>query len=70
MINMTELIKVENDTLARDINTSALLETDVGKLKRYRAFKKEIKEKEMKVDMLNERINRLENLIQSMLTGN
>jgi predicted RNase H-like nuclease (RuvC/YqgF family) len=67
---MSELIKVENDTLVRDVNTSALLETDIGKLKRYRAFKKEMKEKEMKVDMLNERINRLENIIQSMLTGN
>ena len=67
---MSELIKVENDTLARDVNTSALLETDIGKLKRYRAFKKEMKEREMKMDTLIERINRLENTIQSMLTGN
>ena len=67
---MSELIKVENDTLARDVNTTALLETDRAKLKRYRTFKKEMKEREMKMDTLIERINRLENTIQSMLTGN
>ena len=44
---MPELIKVENDTLARDVNTSALLETDISKLKSYRAFKRGIKEKEI-----------------------
>jgi spermidine/putrescine-binding protein len=70
MINTTELIKVENDTLARDVNTTALLETDKSKLTRYLNFKKEMQEKETKIDTLIERINRLENTIQSMLTGN
>jgi hypothetical protein len=69
MINTPELIKVENDTLARDVNTNALLETDKSKLTRYLNFKKEMEEKEMKIDTLIERINRLENTIQSLLTG-
>ena len=64
---MAELIKVENDTLARDINTSALLETDHSKLKKYRTFKRSMKEKEMKIDSLIERINNLENLLGRML---
>lgn len=66
---MTELIKVENDTLARDLNTSALLETDAVKLRRYRSFKKAMKEKEIKMDSLIERINNLEKLIGRMLNN-
>ena len=64
---MADLIKVENDTLARDLNTSALLETDAMKLRKYRTFKRTMKQKEQKIDMLMERINNLENLLERML---
>jgi DNA-binding sugar fermentation-stimulating protein len=66
---MSDLIKVENDTLARDLNTSAILETDISKLKKYRSFKRSMKQKEQKIDMLLERINNLENLIGRMLNN-
>ena len=67
---METLIKVENDTLARDLNTSALLETDINKLKRYRSFKRAIKEKEVKIETLNDRINNLENLVNKLISKN
>ena len=66
---MADLIKVENDTLARDLNTSAILETDTSKLKKYRTFKRSMKEKEVKIESLIERINNLENLIERMLSN-
>jgi DNA-binding sugar fermentation-stimulating protein len=66
---MAELIKVENDTLARDLNTSALLETDTMKLNKYRTFKRTMKQKEQKIDILMERINNLENLLERMLNN-
>lgn len=61
------LIKVENDTLARDTNSNAVLETDVSKLRRYKLFKAEMKKREEKIDDLNIRINKLEELIQRMM---
>lgn len=67
---METLIKVENDTLARDLNTSALLETDISKLKKYRSFKRIMKEKEVKIDTLMERINSLENLVNKIISKN
>ena len=67
---METLIKVENDTLARDLNTSALLETDINKLKKYRSFKKTMKEKEIKIESLNDRINNLENLVNKLISKN
>lgn len=66
---MGELIKVENDTLARDIDTSAILETDKSKLQKYRSFKRSMKQKEVKIESLIERINNLENLIERMLNN-
>ena len=64
------LIKVENDTLARDMSTSALLETDSSKLKRYRAIKRLVREKQDKIESLNNRINNLENLVNKLITRN
>ncbi len=64
---MKELIKVENDTLARDLTTSALLETDVVKLRKYRSMKRSVKQKDEKIDTLSDRINKLEQLIGRML---
>lgn len=61
-----ELIKVENETLARDTSSNAILETDVRKLHRHRAMIAAIEDKDKKVDNLLERINNLEKLIERM----
>lgn len=61
---MAELLKVENDTLVRDIRTSAILETDSKKLRRHREIKRSMSEKEKRIDMLIDRINKLEQTIE------
>lgn len=61
---MAELLKVENDTLVRDIRTSAILETDSKKLRRHREIKRSMSEKEKRIDMLIARINKLEQTIE------
>lgn len=63
-------IKVENETLVRDTNTNAILETDVGKLQKSRAIRNSLKEKENKLDLLVDRINKLESIIDRMTNGN
>ena len=64
---MNPLIKVENDTLARDVSTGALVETDSIKLKKHRALKRLVKEKDNRIELLNERINKLEHLLTQVL---
>mgnify|MGYP003333766672 CR=1 FL=1 len=63
-------IKVENESLVRDTNTNAILETDVSKLHKARAIRNALKEKENKLDYLIDRINKLETLIDRMTNGN
>jgi len=63
-------IKVENDTLVRDTVTGAILETDLTKLNRHRAIRGAIQEKEDKLDLLMDRINKLETIIDRMTNGN
>jgi cell division protein FtsB len=63
-------IKVENESLVRDTNTNAILETDVSKLHKHRAIKNAIAEREDKIDYLVERINKLETIINGMTNGN
>lgn len=62
-------IKVENETLVRDTHTNAILETDVGKLQKSRAIRNALKEKESKLDLLIDRINKLESIIDGMTNG-
>lgn len=64
---MNPLIKVENDTLARDVSTGALVETDSIKLKKHRALKRLVKEKDNRIELLNERINKLEQMLTQVL---
>lgn len=64
---MAELLKVENDTLVRDIRTSAILETDSKKLRRHREIKRSMSEKEKRIDMLIDRINKLEQTIEVLV---
>jgi len=63
-------IKVENESLVRDTNNGAILETDVNKLNRHRAVRNAIREKEDKLDLLLDKINRLETIIDRMTNGN
>lgn len=67
MNNMNPLIKVENDTLARDVSTGALVETDVIKLKKHRSLKRLVKEKDQRIELLGERINKLEQMLTQVL---
>jgi predicted transcriptional regulator len=63
-------IPVEKETLVRDSNTGAILETDVSKLQRHRAMKRAMNQKEQKLDYLIEKINKLEEIINGMTNGN
>lgn len=67
MINMQ--LKVENDTLVRDSNTNAILETDQFKLHQYRMLRRQKKDKEQTVEELLERINKLESLMEKIANG-
>lgn len=62
-------IPVEKESLVRDSNTGAILETDISKLQKHRAIKSKIAEKENKLDALIEKINRLETIIDGMTNG-
>jgi predicted transcriptional regulator len=62
-------IPVEKETLVRDSNTGAILETDVSKLQRHRAMKRAMSEKEQKLDYLIEKINKLEEIINGITNG-
>ena len=62
-------IKVENESLVRDTVTGAILETDVNKLHKSRDIKNALKEKENKLDLLIDKINRLETIIDGMTNG-
>jgi hypothetical protein len=62
-------IKVENESLVRDTLTNAILETDVNKLHKSRAIRNALKEKENKLDLLIDKINRLETIIDGMTNG-
>lgn len=68
MTNM--LYKVENDTLVRDSNSSAILETDNTKLQQYRMLRRQKQEKENEIEDLKERINKLETLMERIANGN
>jgi hypothetical protein len=65
-----DIIKVENDTLGRDPNTGAIVETDTSKLIKYRARKTALQQKDDMIYSLNERINKLEQLIERMTISN
>jgi transposase len=62
-------IKVENETLVRDAETNAILETDRTKLQRHRAIKRAIRSKADQLTQLNEKINKLEQLLERMTNG-
>lgn len=61
--------KVKNESLIRDGSTNAILETDQFKLHQYRILRRQKKEKDIIVEDLLDRINRLEQLIEKMANG-
>lgn len=63
-------VKVENESLVRDTETNAILETDLTKLQKYRAIKNARRAKERKLDEALEKINKLEELIGKLTNGN
>jgi hypothetical protein len=68
---MRNLIPVENDTsLARDPNSNAILVVDKSKLQRYKRQMSAMEGKETKINMLNDRIEKLEQLINDLLNKN
>lgn len=64
-----EKLKVKNESLVRDTSTGAILETDIAKLNKHRAIRQSLKDKEHKVDILLEKINKLELIIERMTNG-
>jgi hypothetical protein len=62
-------IKVENETLVRDAESNAILETDRSKLERHRSIKRAIKSKADQLNQLNEKINKLEQLLERLTNG-
>tara|TARA_R110000772_G_scaffold203489_4_gene313661 strand:+ start:2179 stop:2385 length:207 start_codon:yes stop_codon:yes gene_type:complete len=63
-------LKVENETLVRDTSTGAILETDVGKLNKYRALRRSLRARSESIDALIERINKLEQSLEEITNGN
>ena len=68
---MRTLIPVDSDSsLARDPVSNAVLVTDINKLYRYRQQKQLLDGKEEKINMLNDRIVKLEELINTLINKN
>lgn len=68
---MRSLVPVESDSsLARDPVSNAVLVTDINKLHRYRQQKMALDGKEEKINMLNDRILKLEELINTLINKN
>jgi len=63
-------IKVENESLVRDTNTGAILETDISKLKKHRAIRQKLRSRDKTLDVLMERINKLEQSLEEITNGN
>lgn len=64
-----ETLKVENESFVRDKATGAILETDISKLHKHRARKSALQQKDDMIYSLNERINKLEELIGRITNG-
>ena len=55
-----QIVKVENDTLVRDVNSNAILETDLSKLQQHRAMRKALAEREDKDNSDNDSDNEIQ----------
>lgn len=62
-------LKVENETLVKDTVTGAIQETDKGKLRKHRAIRNALKQREKSIDILIEKINKLEQQLERITDG-
>lgn len=68
---MRTLIPVDSDSsLARDPVSNAVLVTDINKLNRYRQQRQILDGKEEKIEMLTDKIVKLEELINTLINKN
>ena len=59
-------IKVENETLVKDTNNGAILETDKTKLRKHRAIRRAIGDRVKAIDSLIDKINKLEQQMEQI----
>jgi|TARA_Y100000114_G_scaffold41775_1_gene37221 hypothetical protein len=63
-----ELYKVENEeTLRRDSNNNAILETDMNSLELYRRRREQAKQKDKEIQEMREEIANLKDLVQQLI---
>lgn len=63
-----ELYKVENEeTLRRDSESSAILETDMNSLELYRRRREQVKQKDKEIQEMREEIANLKDLVHSLI---
>jgi len=63
-----ELYKVENEeTLRRDSNNNAILETDMNSLELYRRRREQAKQKDKEIQEMREEIANLKDLVHSLI---
>ena len=63
-----ELYKVENEeTLRRDSNNSAILETDMNSIEIYRRRREQAKQKDKEIQEMREEIANLKDLVQQLI---
>ncbi len=63
-----KLYKVENEeTLRRDSNNSAILETDMNSLELYRRRREQEKQKDKEIQEMREEIANLKDLVQQLI---
>ena len=68
--NMTSYVKVKNSPFVRDMNSMALLNTDVRSISKDEAYKRELaknKEKEKEIIELKNEINDLKEMMKKIL---
>ena len=62
-------VKVENETLVKDIKSGVIQETDKSKLRKHRSIRRALKERERSIDTLIDKINKLEQQMQQITDG-
>ena len=63
-----ELYKVENEeTLRRDSESSAILETDMNSLELYKRRREQVKQKDKEIREMREEIANLKDLVHSLI---
>ncbi len=60
--------KIENsDSLVRDENNSAILETDLDSLQLYRMRREQTKQKDIEIENMKSEINELKSLVKQLI---